>query len=45
MLAHGSYLAPSPFECGFVSLAHRRRDIEQTLAAAGQALRRAARTR
>jgi glutamate-1-semialdehyde 2,1-aminomutase len=45
MLEQGIYLAPSPFECGFVSLAHRRRDIEQTLAAAGRALRRAAATR
>ena len=45
MLAHGSYLAPSPFECGFVSLAHRQRDIEATLAAAGRALRRVARAR
>jgi glutamate-1-semialdehyde 2,1-aminomutase len=43
MLEAGIYLAPSPFECGFVSLAHRRRDLEATLAAAGRALRRAAR--
>jgi glutamate-1-semialdehyde 2,1-aminomutase len=43
MLEEGIYLAPSPFECGFVSLAHRRRDVEATLEAAGRALRRAAR--
>jgi glutamate-1-semialdehyde 2,1-aminomutase len=43
MLEEGIYLAPSPFECGFVSLAHRRRDVEATLQAAGRALRRAAR--
>jgi glutamate-1-semialdehyde 2,1-aminomutase len=42
MLEQGVYLAPSPFECGFVSLAHRRRDLERTLAAAGRALRRVA---
>jgi glutamate-1-semialdehyde 2,1-aminomutase len=45
MLEAGVYLAPSPFECGFVSLAHRRRDVEATLAAAGRALRRVARAR
>jgi glutamate-1-semialdehyde 2,1-aminomutase len=45
MLEAGIYLAPSPFECGFVSLAHRRREIEATLAAAGRALRRVARAR
>jgi glutamate-1-semialdehyde 2,1-aminomutase len=43
MLEAGIYLAPSPFECGFVSLAHRRRDVEATLEAAGRALRRVAR--
>jgi glutamate-1-semialdehyde 2,1-aminomutase len=45
MLESGIYLAPSPFECGFVSLAHRRRDLETTLEAAGRALRRVARAR
>jgi glutamate-1-semialdehyde 2,1-aminomutase len=45
MLEAGVYLAPSPFECGFVSLAHRRRDLEATLEAAGRALRRVARAR
>ena len=42
MLAQGIYLAPSPYECGFVSLAHRRRDVALTLAAAGRAFRRVA---
>jgi glutamate-1-semialdehyde 2,1-aminomutase len=45
MLEQGIYLAPSPFEAGFVSLAHRPRDIAETLAAARAALRRAARLR
>ena len=45
MLEAGIYLAPSPFECGFVSLAHRRRDVEATLEAAGRALRRVSRAR
>jgi glutamate-1-semialdehyde 2,1-aminomutase len=45
MLESGVYLAPSPFECGFVSLAHRRRELDATLAAAGRALRRVARAR
>ena len=34
MLARGVYLAPSPFEAGFVSLAHRPADLQATLAAA-----------
>jgi len=42
MLERGVYLAPSPFEAGFVSLAHRPRDIAETLEAARPALRRAA---
>jgi glutamate-1-semialdehyde 2,1-aminomutase len=45
MLEAGIYLAPSPFECGFVSLAHRPRDVAATLEAAGRALRRVARAR
>jgi glutamate-1-semialdehyde 2,1-aminomutase len=45
MLEAGIYLAPSPFEAGFVSLAHRRREIAQTLAAAAQAMKRVARVR
>ena len=42
MLERGIYLAPSPFESGFVSLAHGDREIEATLEAACVALRRAA---
>ena len=45
MLEEGVYLAPSPFEAGFVSLAHRPRDVERTLAAASVALPRALRRR
>ncbi len=45
MLDRGVYLAPSAFEAGFVSLAHRSRDIDDTLEAADAALRRAARVR
>jgi len=45
MLAEGIYLAPSPFEAGFVSTAHRPRDLARTLAAAAGALRRASRVR
>jgi len=43
MLEAGIYLAPSAFEAGFVSLAHRRADIDRTLDAAETALGRAAR--
>ncbi len=42
MLESGIYLAPSPFECGFVSLAHGDREIEATLETARFALRRVA---
>jgi glutamate-1-semialdehyde 2,1-aminomutase len=42
MLERGIYLAPSPFESGFVSLAHGDGEIEATLEAARFALRRAA---
>ncbi|NNL67872.1 MAG: glutamate-1-semialdehyde 2,1-aminomutase [Myxococcales bacterium] len=45
MLAQGIYLAPSPFEAGFVSLAHRKKDLDQTLEAARKAFRSAARVR
>ncbi len=45
MLERGVYLAPSPYEAGFVSTAHRRRDVDATLVAARGALRRAARVR
>ncbi|TVP55199.1 MAG: glutamate-1-semialdehyde-2,1-aminomutase [Halomonadaceae bacterium] len=34
MLAQGIYLAPSAFEAGFISSAHREEDIEATLTAA-----------
>jgi glutamate-1-semialdehyde 2,1-aminomutase len=34
MLAEGIYFAPSPFECGFVSSAHRERELDFTFAAA-----------
>jgi len=42
MLDAGIYLAPSPYECGFLSLAHGDAEIERTLEAAAAALRRAA---
>ncbi|MDX1649020.1 MAG: glutamate-1-semialdehyde 2,1-aminomutase [Myxococcota bacterium] len=42
MLDAGVYLAPSAFEAGFVSLAHARRDIEDTLDAAARAFVRVA---
>jgi glutamate-1-semialdehyde 2,1-aminomutase len=45
MLAGGVYLAPSRFEAGFVSLAHKKRDIERTLQVARVAIKRAARVR
>jgi glutamate-1-semialdehyde 2,1-aminomutase len=45
MLDAGVYLAPSTFEAGFVSLAHRPRDIAATLAAARAALREVAAAR
>ena len=34
MLENGIYLAPSPFEAGFLSVAHSEEDIEQTVTAA-----------
>ena len=43
MLRRGVYLAPSPFEAGFVSLAHRRKDVEDTLGAARASFRQLAR--
>ena len=39
MLAEGIYLAPSPFEAGFLSTAHTGRDIEKTVKAARKVLR------
>ena len=43
MLDNGVYLAPSSYEAGFVSLAHKPRDIEQTLDAARLAFRKLSR--
>jgi glutamate-1-semialdehyde 2,1-aminomutase len=45
MLERGVYLPPSPFEACFVGLAHRKKDLAQTLEAARFALSRAARVR
>jgi glutamate-1-semialdehyde 2,1-aminomutase len=45
MLEQGIYLAPSPFEAGFVSLAHRPSDLRKTVAAARVALRAASQVR
>ena len=42
MLERGVYLAPSPFECGFSSLAHESADIDATLEAAQRAMREVA---
>jgi len=45
MLEQGIYLAPSPYECGFASLAHQSRDIDAALGAARVAMKKAARVR
>jgi glutamate-1-semialdehyde 2,1-aminomutase len=45
MLEEGVYLAPSSYEAGFVSLAHRPRDVSETLEAARRALTKVARAR
>ena len=45
MLEQGVYLAPSPFEAGFVSLAHTGKDIETTLSAARRVLEKLAKAR
>jgi len=37
MLDSGINLAPSQFEAGFMSIAHSRDDLDQTIAAAAQA--------
>jgi len=42
MLEAGVYLAPSPYEAGFVSLAHSETEVDATLAAAEGALARSA---
>ena len=41
-LARGVYLAPSPYECAFPSLAHRPADVAATLEAVEGAMRKAA---
>jgi len=43
MLDQGVYFAPSAYEAGFVSLAHRPADIAETIAAAKRAFKKAAR--
>lgn len=45
MLEGGVYLAPSPYEAGFVTTAHRVADIEETLKIAAIAMEAAARVR
>lgn len=45
MLEGGIYLAPSAYEAGFMSLAHRSKDIDRTLEVARNALLRSARVR
>ena len=45
MLEEGIYLAPSPFEAGFVSLAHTQKDLSTTLEAAEIALEKASKVR
>jgi glutamate-1-semialdehyde 2,1-aminomutase len=45
MLEQGFYLAPSAYECAFVSLAHKRAELDATLAAAEVAMARCARIR
>ena len=42
MLGHGVYLAPSPYEAGFMSVAHSNNDIAHTLQAAQDAFARMA---
>lgn len=37
-LEHGVYLAPSPYETGFLSLAHTEADLDDTLTVFGQVL-------
>ena len=42
MLEQGVYLAPSAYEAGFVSCAHSQDDLDNTIAAAGNAFRQLA---
>ncbi len=44
LLDRGVYVAPSQFECGFVSLAHTDEVIDETLSAAGDAMQAMAAT-
>ncbi len=39
MLEQGIFIAPSPYETGFLSTAHSEADVDATIAAAGRALR------
>ena len=39
MLRRGVYLAPSPFEAGFTSLAHSEEEIDKTVEAFDQSFR------
>ena len=39
MLEQGVYVAPSPYETGFISTAHTEADIDATVAAMDRALR------
>jgi glutamate-1-semialdehyde 2,1-aminomutase len=39
MLENGVYLAPSQFECAFVSVAHDEQHIESTIRAAESVMR------
>ena len=39
MLAQGVYIAPSQFEAGFISTAHRPEDVESSVKAAQTVLR------
>jgi glutamate-1-semialdehyde 2,1-aminomutase len=41
-LAGGVFFAPSPFEAGFISIAHSEADIDETLSVVGRALAAAA---
>jgi glutamate-1-semialdehyde 2,1-aminomutase len=43
LLERGVYFPPSPFEAAFVSLAHTERDVDETVQAAREAFRAAAR--
>lgn len=38
LLSHGVFIAPSPFEAGFVSLAHTQHEIDHTLDQFGKAI-------